>query len=103
MALDEYEKEILEADRKGQLKRKRPSKKKMSEYQIAARETLAKDKRVNIRLSTKDLRDIQLKALEEGIPYQTLMASILHKFLTGTLVPAYNNSVAQTAKRGRSR
>ena len=44
-----------------------------------------KDKRVNIRLSTSDLRDIQVKALEEGIPYQTLMASILHKYVTGRL------------------
>ena len=50
-----------------------------------ARATAIKDKRVNIRLSTSDLRDIQVRALEEGIPYQTLIASILHKYVTGKL------------------
>jgi predicted DNA binding CopG/RHH family protein len=44
-----------------------------------------KDKRVNIRLSSGDLSDIQIKALEEGVPYQTLIASVLHKYVTGRL------------------
>jgi predicted DNA binding CopG/RHH family protein len=47
--------------------------------------TLPKDKRVNIRISQKDLAAIQKKALEEGIPYQTLISSILHKYLSGRL------------------
>ena len=45
-----------------------------------------KDRRVNIRLSSIDLSDIQVKALEEGMPYQTLIASVLHKFVSGRLV-----------------
>lgn len=48
--------------------------------------SLVKDKRVNIRISSRDLEDIQAKAAEEAIPYQTLMASVLHKFVTGRLV-----------------
>ena len=44
-----------------------------------------KDKRVNIRLSSGDLKDIQVKALEEGMPYQALIASVLHKYVTGKL------------------
>jgi hypothetical protein len=41
---------------------------------------------VNIRLSSPDLLDIQARALEEGIPYQTLIASVLHKYISGRLV-----------------
>lgn len=58
----------------------------VSRYREYARATLAKDKRVNIRLSSRDLKDIQVRAAEEGMPYQTLMASVLHKYLTGRLV-----------------
>ena len=49
----------------------------------AARATAIKDRRVNIRLSSGDLHDIQAKALEEGMPYQTLIASVLHKYVAG--------------------
>lgn len=99
MKLDDYENEILEADRKEKLKKSKLPKRKLTEYQKAAKETLSKNKRVNIRLSTKDLRELQLKAVEEGIPYQTLMASILHKFLSGALVPVLNTRVQRSGKR----
>lgn len=49
----------------------------------AARATAIKDQRINIRLSKGDLRDIQVKALQEGVPYQTLIASVLHKYVSG--------------------
>ena len=49
----------------------------------AARATAVKDRRMNIRLSSGDLRDVQAKALEEGMPYQTLIASVLHKYVNG--------------------
>ncbi len=58
----------------------------MSKYQQCASTTFKKDKRVNIRISTKNLEALQQRALEEGIPYQTLMSSILHKYLNGRLV-----------------
>jgi predicted DNA binding CopG/RHH family protein len=58
-------------------------KKKYSEY---AANTMRKDKRVNIRISERDLESIQRKALEEGIPYQTLISSLLHKYINGRLV-----------------
>ncbi|MCU0593647.1 MAG: antitoxin [Desulfobacterales bacterium] len=51
----------------------------------AARNTLKKDKRINLRLSQKDYHQIQIKAVEEGIPYQTLISSIIHKYLNGSL------------------
>jgi predicted DNA binding CopG/RHH family protein len=53
----------------------------------AARNTLRKDKRINLRLSQKDYHEIQIKAVEEGIPYQTLISSIIHKYLNGSLLP----------------
>jgi predicted DNA binding CopG/RHH family protein len=53
----------------------------------AARNTLKKDKRINLRLSQKDYHQIQVKAIEEGIPYQTLISSIIHKYLNGSLTP----------------
>ena len=55
-------------------------------YREYARATFKKDKRVNIRMSGKDLEALKIRALEEGIPYQTLMASVLHKYAEGRLV-----------------
>ena len=51
----------------------------------AARNTLKKDKRINLRLTQKDYHQIQIKAIEEGIPYQTLISSLVHKYLNGSL------------------
>ncbi|MCG8607723.1 antitoxin [bacterium] len=51
-----------------------------------ARHTMKKDKRINIRISEKDLNGLKLKAVEDGVPYQTLISSILHKFVSGRLV-----------------
>ena len=55
----------------------------LQRLRAAARATAVKDKRVNIRLSSADLLDIQAKALSEGMPYQTLIASVLHKYVAG--------------------
>ena len=51
----------------------------------AAKDTVRKDKRINIRISNRDLKAIRLKATEEGIPYQTLVSSIIHKYISGSL------------------
>ena len=56
-----------------------------SRYQRAAKSTFRKDKRINIRISERDLLKLQQRALEEGLPYQTLISSILHKYVSGTL------------------
>ncbi|WKZ68447.1 MAG: hypothetical protein QY331_10835 [Melioribacteraceae bacterium] len=81
--LDKEEKELMESYKKGEWKSvKRKDKKK---FEQAAKESLAKNKRINIRLTSKDYNDIQVKAIEEGIPYQTLIASIIHKYNKGEL------------------
>ena len=61
------------------------TKAELSKLKAVARATATKDRRVNIRLSSGDLHDIQVRALEEGLPYQTLIASVLHKFVAGRL------------------
>ncbi|MBK4736732.1 hypothetical protein [Noviherbaspirillum pedocola] len=83
-AMDEYDDDILQAYEKGKLKSV-ATKGELAKLKAAARATAVKDKRVNIRLSSVDLTDIQARALEEGIPYQTLIASVLHKYVTGRL------------------
>ncbi len=94
--LDPYELEVLEAYESGKLKP--PARRaELQRLRAAARATAIKDKRVNIRLSSVDLLDIQAKALEEGMPYQTLIASVLHKYVTGKL--AEREPAAPDARR----
>ena len=81
---DAYEADLLAAFDKGALKSV-ATKAELSRFKAAARATAVKDKRVNIRLSSGDLQDIQVKALEQGMPYQPLIASVLHKYVTGRL------------------
>ena len=83
--LNKEEKMLLKEYDKGNLKSVKNKAKSINQNQEYARNTFQKDKRVNIRISTKVLEAIQKKAVSEGIPYQTLMSSILHKFVTGLL------------------
>ena len=57
----------------------------LDKYKEVAKKTFAKTHRINFRVSEKDFRGIQVKAREEGIPYQTLVSSVVHKYLTGQL------------------
>lgn len=100
--IDEYELEVLNDFEKGQLKSV-ATKAELAKFKAAARATAIKDRRVNIRLSSGDLNDIQVRALEEGVPYQTLIASVLHKYVTGRLVdrpsPVTSSTRRPVAKR----
>ena len=84
--LDREEREILDSYRAGKLERVVLSAEEIERYRDAARAVSRKDKRVNIRMSSIDLRDLQIRAMKEGIPYQTLMSSVLHKYVAGKLV-----------------
>ena len=90
MTLDKYEIELLAAYDAGTLK-PAATKDELARISQAARATAVKDQRINIRLSASDLRDIQVKALQEGLPYQTLIASVLHKYVTGRLADTSAN------------
>ncbi len=84
--LSTEEKDILESVDSGDWRSIRDQEKESERYQLYARETFRKDRRVNIRLAGRDLEAIQKRAMNEGIPYQTLIASILHKYAAGRLV-----------------
>jgi predicted DNA binding CopG/RHH family protein len=83
--LDSEEKELLESYDRDEWQSVSDIKTESDRYRRYASATYKKDKRVNIRMSEKDLVAIQKKALEEGIPYQTLISSILHKYISGRL------------------
>ena len=83
--LDQEEREILEAFESGNVKRSENAGNTQERHQGYAEAMFRKDARINIRLPSKDLRGLQKKALSEGIPYQTLIASILHKYVEGRL------------------
>lgn len=80
--LNKEEKEILESYENGEwVSVSKPA--SIAKYKAAAKATFKKDKRVNIRISELDLELLQERALIEGLPYQTLMSSVLHKYVTG--------------------
>ena len=86
VSYNEEERDIIAALEAGELRSLNPSREELERHRAYARHTTSKSQRVNIRLSAKDLDDIKIRALEEGIPYQTLMGSILHKYVSGRLV-----------------
>ncbi len=84
--LDDYEKEIIKSivnDEWIPVENSKDFKKKL---QTAARNTMIKDQRMNIRIAKRDMDSLKAKALEEGMPYQTLVSSILHKYISGRLI-----------------
>ena len=85
MILDQEEKDILDSFDKGEFKPVKNKTAEMARLRQYAVNTMQKNKRINIRLSERDLFGIQTKAIEEGLPYQTLISSILHKYLAGSL------------------
>ena len=100
--IDDSELEVLGAYEKGRL-RSVATKSELAKLKAAARATTIKDRRVNIRLSSSDLSDIQAKALEEGMPYQTLIASVLHRYVTGRLGEQPESATKQPRNRTTKR
>ena len=85
LKLDREEVKILQDFERGELTSINNFKDAKRQLEEAAREFLQKDKRINIRISSRDLNSLQKKAAKEGMPYQTLISSTLHKFVTGKL------------------
>jgi predicted DNA binding CopG/RHH family protein len=83
---DEEELEILKAWETGALRPVADSAEQAKSHRAAAEATFKKDQRLNIRISSRDLKNLQARALEEGVPYQTFAASLLHKYVSGHLV-----------------
>jgi predicted DNA binding CopG/RHH family protein len=83
--LDKEEQEIIEAYERGEYVSSPDSDRWKQILEEAARNYMGKDARINIRISTSDLSMLKIRAAEEGMPYQTLIASVLHKFVSGRL------------------
>jgi predicted DNA binding CopG/RHH family protein len=95
MKLDKTEKALLADYEAGQFKSVMTAARKKL-LKGAAEQTVKKDKRINIRISGRDLDAIQRRALEEGIPYQTLVSSVLHKYVSGGLQDITANKLLKT-------
>lgn len=83
---DAEELEILQAWEAGALKPVSAMAQQIKSHRATAEATFKKDQRLNIRISSRDLKNLQARALEEGVPYQTFAASLLHKYVSGHLV-----------------
>ncbi|MDD9985708.1 MAG: antitoxin [Spirochaetaceae bacterium] len=92
MNLTEEEQRLLDSVERGEWKTIPGFDQAAERYRAAARATLRKDKRVSIRMSERDLIHFRKAALREGLPYQTLISSVLHKYINGLLVDARGNS-----------
>ena len=101
--LDRYEQRILSAYDKGTLVSTRATKAQLDSFRESARATFTKSRRVNIRLSTADLMDIQARAHEEGVPYQTLITSVLHKYVSGRLRETRSRLTTRSTGRAENR
>ena len=84
--VDKEEQDLLESVEKGEWRSVENVEEEIRAAKEYARSTRVKDQRMNIRISKKDLNALKVKALEEGIPYQTLVSSVIHKYLSGQLV-----------------
>ena len=99
----EYEASISRSFERGEWKPIKNLQREKERYRKAATETLLKNRRVNIRISAMDLEGLQARAASEGLPYQTLMASVLHKFVSGRLVEGSARiTIGATDRRKRS-
>jgi predicted DNA binding CopG/RHH family protein len=88
--LTEEEQEILDSFERGEWTPVKDLSKRKKELIRYAGNTFKKDKRLNIRISERDLNELQKKAVSEGLPYQTFVSSIIHKFVNGKLVETKN-------------
>jgi predicted DNA binding CopG/RHH family protein len=85
MKYDKEEKAIVDAYEKGKMKLSTPSKEEIQAIKATAKKTLVKNRRITIRLYDHDYQGIQKKAMEMGIPYQTLISGIIHRYIEGEL------------------
>ncbi len=86
MKYDEEEKNIIDAYESGKMKLSTPSEKELQNIKAIAKSTFKKDKRITIRLYDHDYKGIRKKALEMGIPYQTLISGMIHRYIEGDLI-----------------
>lgn len=98
MKLNPEDQELLEEFESGEFKSDLKDERRTQLAKLAE-ETIRKDKRINIRISSRDLEALQRRALEEGLPYQSLVSSVLHKYVSGGLKDISANKALQRTRR----
>jgi len=83
--LDKEEQELFDSVERGEWRSVPNLEKEIQEAKKIAKATFKKTERMNIRISPNDLNSLKIEALKEGMPYQTLVSSIIHKYLSGRL------------------
>lgn len=86
MKFDKEEKELIASIEKSEWRSISKLQREIEKSKKIAEATLRKDQRMNIRISKKDLNALKVKAIEEGIPYQTLLSRLIHKYLSGSFI-----------------
>ncbi len=99
----QLEQEILASFERGEWKPVQNQKREIARFRASAEAALLKNRRVNIRISARDLEGLQARAAEEGVPYQTLMSSVLHKFVSGRLVEPQRRTTSRSTRTSRKR
>src|SRR5450759_1936298 len=98
--VDKEEQDILDSFERGEWRPVANRSREIARHVRYARNTLAKDRRVNIRISSNDLEEIQALAVEDGMPYQTLMASVLHRYVSGRFVETSSRTSGRSVRAG---
>jgi predicted DNA binding CopG/RHH family protein len=96
--LNPEDQEMLEAFEAGEFESELKDERRTQLAQLAE-ETIRKDKRINIRISSRDLEALQRRAIEEGLPYQSLVSSVLHKYVSGSFKDISANKALQRTSR----
>ena len=96
--LNPEDQEMLEAFEAGEFKSDLKDERRTQLAKLAE-ETIRKDKRINIRISSRDLEALQRRAIEEGLPYQSLVSSVLHKYVSGGFKDISANKALQRTSR----
>ena len=98
--LNREDQELLEAFESGEFESDFKSERQAELTKLAA-EAIKKDKRINIRISSRDLEALQRRAIEEGLPYQSLVSSVLHKYVSGGFKDiSANKALQRTSRQG---
>ncbi len=98
MKLDKEEQDILDSFERGEWKPVANREREIARHVGYAKNTVAKDRRVNIRISSKDLEEIQAIAVEDGLPYQTLIASVLRRYVSGRFIETGGRTTGRSAR-----
>jgi len=96
--LNPEDQEMLEAFEAGEFESDLKDERRTQLVQLAE-EAIRKDKRINIRISSRDLEALQRRAIEEGLPYQSLVSSVLHKYVSGSFKDISANKALQRTSR----